>query len=129
MSLLFICIKQKSNINILIILVDFYLNLVDFYVNLSRFFCYPDPDPRYLKWIRIWPNEVEPGGSATLRTGHCEILYGRCEMLLGRCYNMLSVHCEMLSGRCYNMLSVRCEMLSGSRDFTISARYMEYYLF
>ena len=29
------------------------------------FFCYPDPDPRLMKWIRIQirPNEVNPGGS------------------------------------------------------------------
>ena len=30
-----------------------------FYVNLSRFFCYPDLDPRFLKWIRIRQNEVD----------------------------------------------------------------------
>ena len=54
-------IKQKmilkKNTYDIIILVYFYL-----------IFCYPDSDPRFLKWIWIWPNEVDPGGfgSATL---------------------------------------------------------------
>ena len=34
---------------------------------ITIFFCYPDP--RFLKWIRIQPNEVNPGGSATLKEG------------------------------------------------------------
>ena len=42
-------------------------NLIDFYLSLSRFlFCYPDPDPRFLKWIRILPNDTDPSGSETL---------------------------------------------------------------
>ena len=57
-------LKQKS---------DFFLTkydilkiLVDFYVRLSQFFY---PDLRFLKWIRIRPNVVDPGGSesATLQ--------------------------------------------------------------
>ena len=53
------CIKQKkcflkkkyNNIPII---------LVDFYVSLLRFFCYPNPDSRFLKWIRIRPNDTDP---------------------------------------------------------------------
>jgi len=40
--------------------------LVDLYVSLSRFiFCYPDPDQRFLKWIRIRPNDTDPTGSGS----------------------------------------------------------------
>ena len=41
--------------------------LVDLYVSLSRIIRYPDPDPRFLKWIwiRIQPNEVDLGGSGS----------------------------------------------------------------
>ena len=45
MSLLFTYIKQNKNYILII--------LVDFYVILSRFFCYPDPDKLFLRWIRI----------------------------------------------------------------------------
>ena len=30
------------------------------------FFCYSDPDQRFLKWIRIRPNDTDPTGSETL---------------------------------------------------------------
>ena len=42
----------KKN-NILLILVDFYLSYHDF-------FCCPDPDERFLKWIRIRQNDTDP---------------------------------------------------------------------
>ena len=58
MSLLFTYIKQKVISYILIIWVDFYLSL-------SRFFCYPDPYPRFLKWIRIRPNDTDHTGSGS----------------------------------------------------------------
>ena len=33
---------------------------------ISRFFlCYPGPDPRFLKWIQIRPNDTDPTGSET----------------------------------------------------------------
>jgi len=40
--------------------------LVDFYVSLSQFFCTTDSDPRFLKRIRIRPNDMDPAGSETL---------------------------------------------------------------
>ena len=35
------------------------------------FFCYPDPDQRFLKWIRIWirPNDTDPTGSGSETLG------------------------------------------------------------
>ena len=33
---------------------------------IKGFFCYPDPDQRFRKWIRIWPNDTDPTGSETL---------------------------------------------------------------
>jgi len=30
-------------------------------------FCYPDPDPSFLKWIR--PKDTDPTGSETLTVG------------------------------------------------------------
>ena len=30
------------------------------------FFCYSDPDQRFLKWIRIRPNDMDPSGSEIL---------------------------------------------------------------
>ena len=45
-----------------------FLIFVDLYVSLSRFiFCYPDPDQRFLKWIRIRtrPNDTVPTGSGS----------------------------------------------------------------
>ena len=30
------------------------------------FFCYPDPDQCFLKWIRIKPEDTDPTGSETL---------------------------------------------------------------
>ena len=58
------CIKQKRDLkktkN-----YDILITLVDFYASLSRFFCYPDPGQRFLKWIRILPNEGDPGGSGS----------------------------------------------------------------
>ena len=50
MSLLFTYIKQ----NILIILVDSMLVY-------KNFFCYSDPDQRFLKWIRIQTNDTDFG--------------------------------------------------------------------
>ena len=52
------CVLNKKVISlkkydILIILVDLMR------VHISRFFYYPDPDPRFLKWIRIRQNEVD----------------------------------------------------------------------
>ena len=64
LSLLFTYIKQNKWFNekkknyILIILVDLYASL-------SRFFCYPDPDQRFLKWIWIRPNDTDPTGSGS----------------------------------------------------------------
>ena len=57
---------------------DFFLKL--YFYNYSLFVCefitifiyYPEPDQRFLKWIRIWirPNDTDPtgSGSETLRT-------------------------------------------------------------
>ena len=55
-------------------MINFYENyiliiLVDLYASLSRLiFCYPDPDHRLQKWIRIQtrPNDTDPTGSETL---------------------------------------------------------------
>ena len=35
------------------------------------FFCYPDPDQRFLKWIRIRPNDTDPTGSGPDQK-HCK---------------------------------------------------------
>ena len=48
MSFLFMCFKQKRDI-----------------FNKKDFFGYPDPDPSFLKWIRIMPNEVDSCGSGS----------------------------------------------------------------
>ena len=35
--------------------------LADLYVSfIMIFFCYPDPDQRFLKWIWIRPNDTDP---------------------------------------------------------------------
>ena len=57
MSLLLMCNKQDF------LKIKLYsYNFGWFYVRLSRFFCYPDPDPRFLKWIwiQIRPNDTNP---------------------------------------------------------------------
>ena len=42
-----------------------FIILVDFNVSLSRFFCYPDRDQRFQKWIRIRPNDTDPTRSGS----------------------------------------------------------------
>ena len=62
LSLLFRYIKQNNLISFLknyILIIS-----VDLYVSLSRFI-YPDPDQRFLKWIRIQPNDTDPTGSGS----------------------------------------------------------------
>ena len=57
--------------------------LVDLYASLSRFFCYPDPDQRFLKWIRIRPNDTDPTGSETLLSiNNCKLFLFRDNILM-----------------------------------------------
>ena len=60
MSLLFTYIKQNKWF---LTKKKYIIILVDFYVSLCKFFCYPDPDQRFLKWIWIWPYDTDPTGS------------------------------------------------------------------
>ena len=64
-----VCILNKiSDIFLKYILII----LLDLYMSLSRFiFGYPDPDQRFLKWIRIWirPNDTDPTGSGSETLG------------------------------------------------------------
>ena len=80
MSLLFMFIKQKSD-NFCRVLSEF----------ITIFFCYPDPDPRFL----IRPNEVDPGGSgsATLhirdKTSHCRVRGKNLNKQLQQCHFLI----------------------------------------
>ena len=51
---------------------------VDLYASLSLIiFCYPNPAQRFLKWIRIRPNDTDPTGSGfeTLHNTHIDLEY------------------------------------------------------
>ena len=65
MSFSFTYIKQISDFLLKLYSYSFGWFLCEFY---HDFFCYPDPDQRFLRWIRIRPNDTDPTiyGSETL---------------------------------------------------------------
>ena len=64
MSLLFMCIKQRGFIKKTLYSYNFGWFLCEF---ITIFFCYQDPIPRFLNWvrIRIQPNDTVPTGSGS----------------------------------------------------------------